>query len=153
MPNSKNLRTIKNISLLGDLSALSLKMQKAKNLMEASESVYTCASNIIPADLFMIHQKLKGEDSNLIFIRTLNDSTITGSLMKQEQEIALRLMKENQPNHKTVLSSTPPLHYSGTVCTVGGHSCCLSLLRISEEFSEQEQELSLVILQIFFQQY
>lgn len=149
MSESKILRTVTSISLLSELSDYSQKIQTAKNLMEAGEYTYECITSIIPADLMVIHQKLKAEDASLVFIRTLNDSTITGSLMKQERELAIHLMTESQNRETAILTSTPPLHYSGVSCKVGENACCLSLLRVSGEFAEQEQELSLVILQIF----
>lgn len=119
------------------------------NLIEAGEYTYECITSVVPTDLMVIHQKNKNEDENLVFIRTLSDSTITGSLMKQERELATSLMTESKNRVTAIIKSTPPLHYSGVSCIIGGNACCLSLLRISTEFTEQEQELSLVILQIF----
>jgi K+-sensing histidine kinase KdpD len=149
MTESNTLRMIQNISLIDELYTLSRDVQRAMNLMEAAEYTYACITNIIPADLVLLHQKLKGEDSTLIFIRTLNDSTITGSLMKMEKQVAEALMANEKSEYKTVFPSTPPLHYVGTGCTIGGNASCLSLLRVSEEFSHQEQILSQIILQIF----
>jgi K+-sensing histidine kinase KdpD len=149
MPDSKILSNIKNISLLGELAEYSKNIQKAMNLMEAAEYAYECITSIIPVDLLLIHQKLKGEDASLVFIRTLNDSTITGKLMKQEREIAIQLMAGQKKQEKAVFTSKPPLHYSGTSCNIGNNACCLSMMRVSGEFTNQELGFSLIILQIF----
>lgn len=148
MSENQILRQINNITLLGELEALSLNIQKSKNLMEVAENTYTCISNIIPADLFLIYYKNNGQEANLFFIRTINDSTITGRVMSQEKKLTHELMMGPKKKQKGLLSSTPQLHYSGTTCTIGQTTCCLSLLRMAGEFTNQEQEFSSIVTQI-----
>jgi K+-sensing histidine kinase KdpD len=121
--------------------------------MEVAEHAYTCVSSIIPADLFLIHHKTKGQEANLFFIRTINDSTITGRVMRQERKISSELMAGTTSKHKAVLPLSPPLHYSGTSCTIGNVTCCLSLLRVTGEFTDQEQGFSSIVNQIIISSF
>lgn len=140
---------IKDRSLLGDLAVFTYQMQASKNLMEAAEAAYACITATTHVDLFLIHQKRKGEDDNLLFIRSLNDSTITGKIMKQERDIAMRLMGGATNSHQTVLATTPPLHYTGLACRIGGNACSLSMMRMDGEFTDHETTTAMVVLQIF----
>ena len=149
MTTDKLVNDLKSISILGEFSEFSNKIHRAKNPMEAAEMAYDCITSLTSADLLLIHQKKKGEEANLLFIRTLNDSTITGRVMKQEREIALHLMENHLSSKKTTLTATPPLFYGGTACDFGGNACCLSMMRVSAEFSDQEIQIAYVILNLF----
>ena len=146
------LEQLKNRSLLSEFSILANRIQSAKTIQEAGEAVYDMVSDSIPCELFLIHHKNSTDESSLLFIRTKNDSTITGRVMNQEHKVSNQLLLDNIHQQTAILPTTPPLNYAGVTCRKNEVACCLSLLR-TNEFSEQELELAYVALQIFFSAY
>jgi K+-sensing histidine kinase KdpD len=93
----------------------------------------------------LIHRNVVEAEHSLLFVRTLNDTTVTGSVITKEHEIVKNLISEGHQTLIGNIETRPSYHLLGQNAHIGPVSCCMVVLRPQVPYSAEEAE----ILQVF----
>ena len=124
--------------MLGELHGCS-------SVRDACEVLFRHVTAIIPAQIMLIHRIAVGGEHSLLFVRTQNDTTVTGSVITKEHEIVKASVDAGLRTFFGKVDTRPAYHLLGQFDHIGPSGCCIVVLRPQAPFTTEETQL----LQVF----
>lgn len=121
------------------------ELHSCSSVRDACEVIFRYAMVQIPAQIMLIHRIMIDGDHSLLFVRSQNDTTVTGSVITREHEIVKNLIAAGQQTLIDRIETKPAYHLLGQHAPIGAASCCIVLLRPQSPFASEEAK----ILQVF----
>lgn len=123
---------------LNEISGVLRELQTCVSLRDACEVLFHRVVELIPIQIMLIHRNVVEGDQSLLFVRTQNDTTITGAVITKEHEIVKTLIAEGQKTLISQIETKPAYHLLGQYANIGSTSCCIVILRPQSPFSSEE---------------
>jgi K+-sensing histidine kinase KdpD len=136
-----NAPRIEPTSYFNDITAVLHDLQACASLRDACEVLFHHVIKLIPVQIMLIHRNVVEGDQSLLFVRTQNDTTVTGSVITKEHEIVKTLIAEGQKTLISHIETKPAYHLLGQYANTGSASCCMVILRPQSPFSSEEAKL------------
>jgi len=126
---------------LDDITAMLRELQACVSLRDACEILFHHVIKQIHIQIMLIHRNVVEGDHSLLFVRTQNDTTVTGSVITKEHEIVKALIAEGQQTLIGHIETRPAYHLLGQYANIGSVNCCIVLLRPQTPFSTEEANI------------